>query len=129
MPCQHPGKVLLQQYMEPQKISQNRLARAIKVPPRRINEIVHEKRAVTADTAVRLAIYFGGSASYWLHLQAEFEIQKIKQQISIQLSTIQSAQPQSTLKNMGKNITAYLPGTARSSPTKSANNLKKRIMR
>ena len=90
MSCQHPGKVLLQQYLEPQKISQNKLARAIKVPPRRINEIIHEKRAVTADTAVRLAIYFGGSATYWLHLQSELEIEKIKQNITIQLSTIQA---------------------------------------
>ena len=77
MHCQHPGKILLQQYMEPQKVSQNHLARAIKVPPRRINEIVHGKRSITADTAVRLAIYFGNSANYWMHLQAEFEIEKI----------------------------------------------------
>jgi len=90
MPCQHPGKVLLQQYLEPQKISQNGLARAIKVPPRRINEIIHEKRSITADTAVRLAIYFGGSATYWLHLQSEFEIEKVKYNITIQLSTIQA---------------------------------------
>ncbi len=89
MACQHPGKALLQQYLEPQKLSQNKLARAIKVPPRRINEIIHEKRGITADTAVRLAIYFGGSASYWMHLQAEFEIEKIRHNINIQLSTIQ----------------------------------------
>ena len=89
MSCQHPGKDLLQQDLEPQNISQNALARAIKVPPRRINEIIHEKRGITADTAVRLAIYFGGSASYWMHLQAEFEIEKVKHNISTQLSTIQ----------------------------------------
>lgn len=89
MPCQHPGKVLQQQYLEPQKLSQNQLARAIKVPPRRINEIIHGKRGITADTAVRLAIYFGGSAGYWLHLQAEHEIEKVKNTITTQLSTIQ----------------------------------------
>ena len=89
MPCQHPGKVLLQQYLQPQKLSQNQLARAIKVPPRRINEIIHGKRGISADTAVRLAIYFGGSASYWLHLQAEHDIEKVKNRITIQLSTIQ----------------------------------------
>lgn len=89
MSCLHPGKVLLQQYLKPQDISQNALARAIKVPPRRINEIIHEKRGITADTAVRLAIYFGGSASYWMHLQAEFEIEKVKSNISTQLSSIQ----------------------------------------
>jgi addiction module HigA family antidote len=106
MPCQHPGKVLLQQYLEPQKISQNRLARAIKVPPRRINEIIHEKRSITADTAVRLAIYFGGSATYWLHLQSEFEIEKVKQNITIQLSTIQTPltpEPTKSLKVASKN--------------------------
>ena len=90
MHCQHPGKVLQQQYLAPQKISQNGLARAIKVPPRRINEIIHEKRSITADTAVRLAVYFGGSATYWLHLQAEYEIEKIKDQVKAQLNTIQS---------------------------------------
>ena len=89
MSRQHPGKVLLQQYLEPQGLSQNKLARAIKVSPRRINEIIHQKRGITADTAVRLAIYFGGSASYWMHLQAEFEIDKVKTNIHTQLSTIQ----------------------------------------
>ncbi len=98
MSRQHPGKVLLQQYLEPQNISQNKLARAIKVPPRRINEIIHEKRGITADTAVRLAIYFGGSATYWTHLQAEFEIEKVKQNITIQLSTIQSSLPAPSMK-------------------------------
>ncbi len=93
MHCQHPGKILQQQYLEPQKISQNALARAIKVSPRRINEIVHEKRSITADTAVRLAIYFGNSPAYWLHLQAEYEIEKVKHNIAIQLSTIQAPAP------------------------------------
>ena len=88
MHCQHPGKILLQQYLEPRKISQNGLARAIKVPPRRINEIIHQKRGITADTAVRLAIYFGGSAVYWMHLQSEYEIEKVKKHINIQLSTL-----------------------------------------
>ena len=118
MPCQHPGKVLLQQYLEPQKISQNGLARAIKVPPRRINEIIHEKRGITADTAVRLAIYFGGSASYWLHLQAEFEIEKVKHNISIQLSTIQPP------------IQDKTPTTRQKPAQKTVNySVKKRIMR
>jgi len=119
MACQHPGKVLLQQYLEPQKLSQNALARAIKVPPRRINEIIHEKRSITADTAVRLAIYFGGSASYWMHLQAEYEIEKIKKNISIQLSTIQPS------------LDDVAPPTepTKASHPKSRNSLKKRIMR
>ena len=119
MACQHPGKVLLQQYLEPQKLSQNRLARAIKVPPRRINEIIHEKRGITADTAVRLAIYFGGSATYWLHLQSEFEIEKVKQNITIQLSTIQV--PLSEPNQPADKAT--------SNTKKSKNDVKRRIMR
>ena len=119
MPCQHPGKVLLQQYIEPQKLSQNALARAIKVPPRRINEIIHEKRSITADTAIRLAIYFGGSATYWMHLQAEYEIEKIKKNINIQLSTTQP--PLNTIEP--KEITSKTPRS------KAKNSLKKRIMR
>jgi len=118
MPCQHPGRILLQQYMTPQKVSQNQLARAIKVPPRRINEIVHEKRAITADTAVRLAIYFGGSATYWLHLQSEYEIEKIKDRIKIQLSTVQAL----PLKNSYKNNILQ-------EKTKPNNSAKKHIMR
>ncbi len=122
MPIQHPGQVLLQQYLQAQNISQNALARAIKVPPRRINEIVHEKRSITADTAVRLAIYFGDSASYWMHLQAEFEIEKIKNKISIQLSSIQAPlsieRPQSDNKDKKQQI-----------KSKPNNSVKKRIMR
>ena len=117
MSRQHPGKVLLQQYLEPQKLSQNKLARAIKVPPRRINEIIHGKRGITADTAVRLAIYFGGSATYWTHLQAEFEIEKVKQNITIQLSTIQAPiQIPTTTKKEGEE-------------PKPTSKIKRRIMR
>lgn len=119
MSCQHPGKVLLQQYLEPQKISQNALARAIKVPPRRINEIVHEKRGITADTAVRLAIYFGGSAGYWMHLQSEHEIKKVKQNITIQLSTIPAS----------SSPPARQTHKTKSNNGKSENSVKKRIMR
>ena len=122
MSCQHPGKVLLQQYLQPQKISQNALARAIKVPPRRINEIIHEKPGITADTAVRLAIYFGGSASYWMHLQAEFEIEKVKQNISIQLSIIQPPE-------QNPMITTAPKPEEKSHTNKPVHSLKKRIMR
>jgi len=90
MACQHPGKILLHHYLEPRKVSQNALARAIKVPPRRINEIVHEKRAITADTAIRLSIYFGDSAAYWLHLQSEYDIDRIKDRIKTQLGSIEA---------------------------------------
>ena len=119
MSSQHPGKVLQQQYLAPQKISQNKLARAINVPPRRINEIVHEKRAITADTAVRLSIYFGNSASYWMHLQANFDIDKIKNNIRIQLKSRQAAVIHATTN------VASPPVEKKVNPQ----NVKKRIMR
>jgi addiction module HigA family antidote len=129
MPCQHPGKILLQQYLAPQNISQNRLARAIKVPPRRINEIIHQKRNITADTAVRLAIYFGNSASYWMHLQAAFDIEKVKQNIAIQLSTIQPpVKPESTQTDAAPKPATNQNSTKTSNP-KPVTSAKKRIMR
>jgi addiction module HigA family antidote len=70
----HPGEVLLDEFLEPMGISQYRLAKDISVPPRRINEIVHGKRSVTADTALRLARYFGTSARFWLNLQTSFDL-------------------------------------------------------
>ena len=70
----HPGEVLLEEFLEPMEISQYRLAKDISVPPRRINEIVHGKRAVTADTALRLSRYFGTSDRFWLNLQANFDL-------------------------------------------------------
>ena len=71
----HPGEVLLQDFLEPLEVSQYRLAHDISVPPRRINEIVHGKRAVTADTALRLARYFGTSERFWLNLQARYDLE------------------------------------------------------
>ena len=70
----HPGEVLLHEFLEPMDISQNKLARSIYVPPRRINEIVLGKRSVTADTALRLAGLFGGDAQSWLNLQAAYDL-------------------------------------------------------
>lgn len=74
----HPGEVLWLDFMEPMGISQNRLAREIDVPPRRINEIIHGKRGITADTALRLSLFFGTSAELWLNLQADYELDCIK---------------------------------------------------
>jgi antitoxin HigA-1 len=71
----HPGEVLLSDFLEPLGVSQYRVARDISVPPRRINEIVHGKRAVSADTALRLARYFGTSERFWLNLQARFDLE------------------------------------------------------
>jgi antitoxin HigA-1 len=70
----HPGEVLLEEFLEPMGVSQYRLAKDINVPPRRINEIVHGKRSVTADTALRLSRYFGTSDRFWLNLQTSFDL-------------------------------------------------------
>src|SRR6266511_3912172 len=70
----HPGEILLEEFLEPMGISQYRLATAVGVSPRRINEIVHGPRAVSAHTALRLARYFGTSERFWLNLQAQYEL-------------------------------------------------------
>jgi len=70
----HPGEVLMEEFLVPLGLSQNALARGLGVPPRRINEIVHGNRRVTADTALRLARFFGTSPEFWLGLQMDFEL-------------------------------------------------------
>lgn len=72
----HPGEVLFEDFLEPLGISQYRLAHDISVPPRRINEIVHGKRGITADTALRLARYFRTTDRFWLNLQARFDLEQ-----------------------------------------------------
>jgi addiction module HigA family antidote len=74
----HPGEILLEEFLKPMDISQNRLARAMGVPPRRINEIVHGKRAITADTAIRLALALGTSEQFWMGLQADFDLEEAR---------------------------------------------------
>ena len=76
LPNIHPGEVLLEEFLVPMNISQNALARAARVPPRRINEIVLGKRGVTADTAVRLAAALGTSERFWLGLQADYDLEE-----------------------------------------------------
>lgn len=68
-----PGEILLEEYLKPLAISQNELARALHVPPGRINDLVHGRRSITRDTAARLAIYFGTTADYWINLQARYD--------------------------------------------------------
>ncbi len=70
----HPGEVLHEEFIKPMGLSQNRVALGIGVPPRRINEIILEKRRVTADTAIRLARFFGTSAEFWLGLQSQYDL-------------------------------------------------------
>ena len=71
----HPGEILLEEFLVPMEISQYRLAKDISVSPRRINEIVHGKRSITADTALRLSRYFGTSERFWLNLQTGFDLE------------------------------------------------------
>ncbi|MDG4784583.1 HigA family addiction module antitoxin [Micromonospora sp. WMMD1102] len=75
MPPVHPGEVLMEEFIEPLGVTQHRVAVAIGVPPRRINEIVHGKRRITADTALRLARYFGTSDLFWINLQNRFDLE------------------------------------------------------
>ena len=74
IPPIHPGEILFEEFLKPMEISQNQLGRELGVSPQRINEIVHGKRSVTADTALRLSIFFGNSASFWLGLQMDYEL-------------------------------------------------------
>ncbi|GEM_PF-268485 len=78
LPPIHPGEILREEFMKPRALSQNALARALNVPPRRINEIVLEKRGITADTALRLARYFGTSAELWTGLQADYDLRQAR---------------------------------------------------
>lgn len=83
----HPGEILGEEFLKPLGISQYRLANDISVPPRRINEIVHGKRSVSADTALRLARYFSTSELFWLNLQARFDLETRKDVLADRLDT------------------------------------------
>ena len=74
----HAGEILLEEFMQPLELSQNALAKALHVTPRRINEIVNEKRSITPDTALRLARFFGNSAEFWMNLQNKFDLEVAK---------------------------------------------------
>ena len=85
----HPGEILMEEFLEPLEVSQNRLAVAIGVPPRRINEIVHGKRRITADTALRLSRYFGTTDRFWLNLQTRYDLETEKDNLGVTLDRIQ----------------------------------------
>jgi addiction module HigA family antidote len=74
----HPGEVLLEEFLVPMNLSQNALAREIGVPPRRVNEIVLGKRGISADTAIRLARFFGTSEQFWMGLQADYDLEEAR---------------------------------------------------
>lgn len=83
----HPGEILLEEFLKPMEISQYRLAKDISVHPRRINEIVHGNRSITANTALRLSRYFGLSERFWMNLQARYDLELEKDRFAEQLET------------------------------------------
>ena len=91
MACTLKAKTTSSEQAWPMEISQNALARAISVPPRRVNEIVLGKRAITADTALRLARYFGNSEQFWMGLQADFDLEEARRQLGRKIDAIERA--------------------------------------
>ena len=85
----HPGEVLMEEFLDPLGVTQHRLAVEIGVPPRRINEIVHGKRRITADTALRLARYFGTTDRFWLNLQIRYDLEVEKDHLGNSLDRIE----------------------------------------
>ena len=85
IPPLHPGEVLLEEFLLPMQISQNKLALAMRVPARRINEIVHGRRRITADTALRLARFFGTSAQFWLGLQLDYDLEVAQDEVGAKI--------------------------------------------
>ena len=81
----HPGEILLEEFMIPMVLSQNRLARDIGVPPRHINEYVHGKRAIMADFALRLVRYFATSEAFWMGLQADYDLEEARERLGDRL--------------------------------------------
>jgi addiction module HigA family antidote len=91
----HAGEILLEEFMQPFSLSQNSLAKSLNVTPRRINEIVNKKRAITADTALRLSKFFGNSAEFWMNLQNTYELEmardKLFEQIDSEIELFQAS--------------------------------------
>ena len=90
LPNIHPGEILFEEFLKPMGVSQNKIAREIGVPPRRINEIVHGNRSITADTALRLAKYFGVSEQFWMGLQADYDLEEARKDLGRKLARIQT---------------------------------------
>ena len=82
----HPGEILLEDFLKPMNISQYSVAQSIKVPPRRINEIVQGKRGITADTALRLGRFFGMEAQFWMNLQTRYDLEVTREKLSDRLN-------------------------------------------
>jgi len=86
IPPIHPGEILFEEFLKPMGISQYRLAKEISVPARRINEVVHGKRAITADTALRLGRYFSMSPEFWINLQTHYDLEVEKEKLANKLN-------------------------------------------
>jgi len=82
----HPGEILLEEFLKPMELTQNRLALDIRVPARRINEIVQGKRRITPDTALRLARYFGMSPQFWLGLQMDYDLDVAQDELAVRIA-------------------------------------------
>ncbi|MDD2850328.1 MAG: HigA family addiction module antitoxin [Desulfuromonadaceae bacterium] len=87
----HPGEILLEDFLKPMGISINRLAREISVPPGRISTIVNGKRAITADTALRLGVYFGVSPELWLNLQSDYDLRIVRRNTELHIMPLKLA--------------------------------------
>ncbi|UIZ92838.1 HigA family addiction module antidote protein [Corynebacterium sp. CNCTC7651] len=92
LPPVHPGEILMEDFLNEMGITQHKLAVSIGVPPRRINEIAHGKRAITADTALRLAKFFGVSPQFWLGLQTQYDLDEAEDRILAEIEAIQPLQ-------------------------------------
>ena len=88
MPPVHPGEILLEEFLKPLEVSQYQLAKEISVPARRVNEIVHGQRRISADTALRLARYFGTSERFWMNLQTRYDLEIEKDRLGAELDGI-----------------------------------------
>src|SRR5438067_1198206 len=106
-PAVHPGEILREEFLTPFGISQNRLAKDMSVPPRRINEIVHGKRSITADTALRLARYFGTSERFWLNLQTHYELEVEKDRLGHRLEREVIVLKKDEITNLPKNMPPF----------------------
>ncbi|MGD2053036.1 MAG: HigA family addiction module antitoxin [Gammaproteobacteria bacterium] len=126
MAWHHPGKILYEQFLQPRNLSQNRLARVIEVPPRRINEIVLGKRAITADTAVRLGRYFNNEPAYWMKLQTDYDIALAINNIGIHLYAIEP--PETSQAETGGNG-RFQVEPCPPARTKRSSNIRRRLLR
>ncbi len=93
----HPGEILLEEFLKPMGLSQNRLSMELRVPCHRVNEIVHGRRGITADTALRLAKFFGTTPDFWMNLQKSYDLAAAKESLAPELTRIQALDSLSVL--------------------------------